>query len=224
MAAPRKTTAGKKVAARKSTPTRATTKKAAPKKVAASRKVEPAAADNSGGIGDAAVEKATGKTWAQWLKALDAAGCRTMTHKEIVAVVREAHGLGPWWQQMVTVGYERARGLREKHQTAGGYIANASRTIEAPVQALFDAWFDARLRRGWLPDPDIDVRTVRPPKSIRAVWVDGASRLDVQFTARSASRATVSVAHERLKDARAVIRLKAYWREALLELKARLED
>lgn len=223
MAASRRT-AGKKVAARKSTPARATTKKTTPKKVAAARKVEPAAADNSGGIGDAAVKKATGKTWPQWLKALDAAGCRAMTHREIVAVVRDAHGQGPWWQQMVAVGYERARGLREKHQVAGGFTATATRTIEAPVQTLFDAWFDPKRRRGWLPDSGIDVRTVRPPKSIRAVWVDGASRLDVQFAARSATRATVSVAHEKLKDARAVTRLKAYWREALQELKARLED
>lgn len=221
MAASRKTT-GKKVAARNSTPARATTKKATPKKAAA-RKVEPAAAGNPGGIGDAAVKKATGKTWPQWLKALDAAGCRAMTHREIVTVVREAHGLGPWWQQMIAVGYERARGLREKHQVAGGFTATATRTIEAPVQTLFDAWFDPKRRRGWLPDPDIDVRTVRPPKSIRAVWVDGASRLDVQFAVRGASRATVSVAHEKLKEARAVTRMKAYWREALVELKARLE-
>ena len=175
------------------------------------------------GIGDAAVLKATGRTWPQWLKALDAAGCGTMTHREIVAVVGDAHAIGPWWRQMVAVGYEQARGLREKHQVAGGYTATVSRTIDAPASALFDAWFDVRRRRRWLPDPDIDVRTVRPPKALRAVWVDGASRLDVQFTARGEDRAAVSVAHEKLPDARSVARMKTYWGAALGELKALLE-
>ena len=45
------------------------------------------APDKLNGISSDAVKKATGKTWPQWIKLLDAAGCRTMDHKQIVAVV-----------------------------------------------------------------------------------------------------------------------------------------
>lgn len=225
-----KRTTTKKAATMAATPPRGRRAKASPRArpaaTPAPKKATPARAaapTRSAGIGDAAVLKATGRTWPQWLKALDAAGCRRMTHREIVAVLADAHEIGPWWRQMVAVGYEQARGLREKHQVAGGYTATASRTIEAPASALFDAWFDVQRRRRWLADPDIDVRTVRPPKALRALWVDGASRLDVQFTPRGDTRGVVSVSHERLPDARAVARMKAYWGAALLRLKALLE-
>src|SRR5687768_2359813 len=67
-------------------------------------------------VSDDAVAKSTGKTWDQWFKLLDKAGCAKMNHKEIVAVVAK-HFDGPWWGQMVTVGYEQARGLRELNQS-----------------------------------------------------------------------------------------------------------
>lgn len=67
---------------------------------------------------DAAVAAKTGKSWAQWFAVLDAAGANKMSHKEIVAYLRDNHDIGSWWQQMVTVGYEQARGLREKHARA----------------------------------------------------------------------------------------------------------
>ena len=34
-----------------------------------------------------------------------------MNHKQIVALLYAKHNVGPWWQQMVTVTYEQARGL-----------------------------------------------------------------------------------------------------------------
>jgi len=35
------------------------------------------------GVGSEAVERATGKGWDEWLRVLDRAGAKTMTHKEI---------------------------------------------------------------------------------------------------------------------------------------------
>jgi len=43
------------------------------------------------------------------LAILDKAGAKKMDHKQIVAYLSEQHQVGPWWQQMVTVGYEQAR-------------------------------------------------------------------------------------------------------------------
>ena len=81
-------------------------KKAAPKKKAAKKRAAP-------GMSDAAVKAKTGKTWAEWIAALDKAGAKAMSHKEITKLLSSRHKLADWWSQMVTVGYERAKGLRE---------------------------------------------------------------------------------------------------------------
>lgn len=60
------------------------------------------------------------KKWNQWFAILDKAGAKKMTHQEIVKFLNSQHDVGPWWQQMVTVTYEQARGLREKHEKPGG--------------------------------------------------------------------------------------------------------
>ena len=63
-------------------------------------------------MSDAAVQASTGKIWKEWFAILDKAGARKMDHKQIVAYLVKHHKVGPWWQQMVTVIYEQARGLR----------------------------------------------------------------------------------------------------------------
>lgn len=68
-------------------------------------------------VSDEAVEVRTGKVWREWLKALDDAGARKMTRKEIITWLgRHYRNVTPWWQQMITVTYEQARGRREEHQ------------------------------------------------------------------------------------------------------------
>ena len=49
------------------------------------------------------------KSWAEWFALLDAAGAADLDHRGIVAVLAQRHGVGPWWQQMVTSAYEKAR-------------------------------------------------------------------------------------------------------------------
>jgi uncharacterized protein YndB with AHSA1/START domain len=172
-------------------------------------------------MSDEAVRAKTGKSWDEWLSILDAAGARSMGHKEIVALVSQ-HGVGPWWRQMVTVTYEQARGMREKHQTASGYTANASRTIGVPVDRLFEAWSDAALRGRWLPDADLTIRKATPGKSLRISWGDG-SNVDVGLTAKGESKSQVAVEHAKLPDAEAVAWAKGYWKQALDRLQAMVE-
>ena len=69
-----------------------------------------------------------------------------MTHQEIVKYLNTKQGVGPWWQQMVTVTYEQARGLREMHQNPGGYQISVSRTINAPLSKLYKAFANDKAR------------------------------------------------------------------------------
>jgi hypothetical protein len=173
-------------------------------------------------MSDEAVRAKTGKTWDEWLSILDAAGAKALGHKEIVALVGQ-HGVGPWWRQMVTVTYEQARGLREKHQTATGYTANASRTIGVPVDRLFEAWSDAALRGRWLPDAEMTIRKATPGKSLRISWGDGTN-VDVGLVSKGESKSQIAVEHAKLPDAEAVARAKGYWKQALDRLQQALED
>ncbi len=172
-------------------------------------------------ISDAAVLKATGKNWKQWFARLDRAGARELGHGEIVAIVNE-HGAGPWWSQMVTVTYERERGLREVHQTAAGFVANVSRTMAVPVSELYDAWRDARRRAKWLKNK-FTIRTATPNKSMRITWSDGTS-VDVGFAAKGKGKSQVAVGHSKLKNRSDVTEKKSLWGKALGRLKEQLES
>jgi len=173
--------------------------------------------DKTAGISDDAVQKATGKTWPQWASILDQAGAKKMNHKEIVAVVCDQCGVGPWWQQMVTVGYEQARGLREKHETATGYQVSRSKTFVVPVSAAFKAWKDKRLRDRWLAEP-LTIRKATANKSLRFTWADGKTNVEVNFYPKGDGKTQVTVQHNKLPNGQAAARMKKYWGQALTRL------
>ena len=168
-------------------------------------------------VGDEAVAAKTGKTWAQWCVALDRDGARSMSHKEIVATVAKKYRIGPWWQQMVTVGYEQSRGLRAKHEKPMGFEISRSKTLNAPVSEIFEAWGNVRRRAAWLPGEKPAVRKATENKSLRITWTDGTN-VEVMLYPKAAGRTQVSVQHGRLPTARAGEKLKAFWGEALERL------
>lgn len=172
-------------------------------------------------VSDATVIDRTGRSWAEWFALLDGAGARSMTHPEIVKVLAR-HDVGSWWRQMLTVGYERARGLREKHETAAGYQVGVSRTVGVPVETLWAAWHDARRRRSWLGDVDFTIRKATAPKSLRITWADGSS-VDVLFQVKTPEKSMVSVDHRKLPDGKRIEEVRAFWKGRLDALKSKLE-
>ncbi|MET8837063.1 DUF4287 domain-containing protein [Micromonospora sp. NPDC004540] len=175
-------------------------------------------------ISAALLRERTGHDWDEWFARLDTWGGAARTHTEIARWLVTEHEVPGWWAQTVTVGYEQARGLRAPGQRrGGGFEATGSRTVAVPVAALFEAFADETLRRRWLPDVAVRVRTATAPKSFRADWAGGPSRIAVGFTAVSEKKARVAVQHEKLTDAAEADRLKAYWRDRLAALKQLLE-
>jgi uncharacterized protein YndB with AHSA1/START domain len=175
------------------------------------------------GVGNDAVHRATGRDWAEWVRILDRAGARRMSHKEIALYLSRRCEVPDWWSQMVTVGYEQARGLRDVYQHADGYAANASRTIDVTVDRLYNAWSDPRARARWLPKAPVEVRRAVDGKSLRMAWKSGGSRVLVNFSSKGAAKSAVHVEHGKLASATAVTRQKSYWSAALERLKALLE-
>ena len=174
-------------------------------------------------MSDEAVQAKTGKTWKEWFAILDKAGAKKMTHQEIVKYLNTKQGVGPWWQQMVTVTYEQARGLREVHQKPGGYEISVSRTINAPIARLYHAFANDKARNAWLAEEGLAVRKATPNKSMRVTWNDVKTSLEISFLLKSDNKSQVVVQHSRLPNAKASATMKAYWGKALDRLRTSLE-
>lgn len=169
-------------------------------------------------IGDEAVLAATGRRWAEWFKVLDAAGCRAMDHKSIVAELTQRGKVGPWWRQMVAVEYERSRGLRMVNQNALGFGVSVTRTFAMPVGKLFEVWTEELDRREWMPKGDLTLSKATKNKYLR-IASRGKSSIAVNFLARPGGKSQCSVEVSRLPDAKAVERTRAQWSRALDSLR-----
>ncbi len=167
--------------------------------------------------------EATGKNWDEWLEVLDDAGAVKRTHTEIARWLTDQQGVPGWWAQSITVGYERARGLREPGQRADGWSVTASKTIEAPVEKLFEAFEKDSIRDQWLPDAELHLRTATAPVSARYDWGDGSTRLIVGFDAIGGERSRVALEHQRLPNGEVAEKMKVWWRERVQVLKELLE-
>ncbi len=167
------------------------------------------------GMSDRVVSGKTGRTWGEWVRLLDARGARSMLHGDIAAYLNEEHGVPGWWAQMVTVGYERIRGLRDIGQRRSGeYEASKSKTLPVPLPDLFRAFTVARTRERWLPGVTWTVRRAIADKSIRVTWSDGTS-VELYFMAKGPEKSQIAIAHRKLRTKAQAVKAKAYWGEHL---------
>ena len=170
------------------------------------------------GKSDAVIKARTGCTWEKWVKSLDYHGADRMSHREIAEMVSTKWKVGDWWAQTVAVGYERIKGLRAIGQRRDGtYEASKSRTYNVPVDELFDAWADAGIRRKWLGDAKVRIRTATKPKSMRMDWNENAI-VTAGFTAKGSAKSSVAIQHPKLPDKETAARLKQYWSDRLESL------
>jgi len=109
-------------------------------------------------VSDAAVLKASGKNWNQWIRFLDEEGAGELTHPDIVKLLATKKLVpSPWWRQEITVHYEKAKGRRQPGQNAdGAFQVGVSRTLSVPVAAAWklvtsteglSAWLGGKPRR-----------------------------------------------------------------------------
>ena len=87
---------------------------------------------------------------------------------------------------------------------------SASKTIAAPVDRLYRAWTDGRLRKRWLGDADFSVRKANANRTLRLTWGKGGS-VEVNFVSKGVGRGQVAVGHTKLTSAAGVERMKRWW-------------
>jgi uncharacterized protein YndB with AHSA1/START domain len=196
------------------------------------RKAEPAAPSPAAhevdpmmltGMSDDAMRRGSGRTIGEWLAILDAWGAGQHRHPDIVRWLVGEHGIGGWWAQSVTVGYERARGIRTLNQRPDGYTVSVTKTIRATGERITDAFTVDTIRERWLHGAPIRHRTSQRGRSGRFDWGDPPSRIGLFLSPRGDGRTQLSVQFEKLPDAAAVERIRATWREYLAALKDVLE-
>jgi uncharacterized protein YndB with AHSA1/START domain len=173
---------------------------------------------------DEVIQRRTGRGWEEWFDMLDDWGAVRRPHKEIATWLREQQGVPGWDAQSITVSYERARGLREVGQHDDGFAITASKTVNVPVDVLYDAFVDESQRARWLSDGEpMSERTATKPRGARYDWGDGRTRVIVGFESKGEGKSLVALSHERLTDSEEAEHMKAFWRGRLPALKEMLE-
>lgn len=92
-----------------------------------------------------AVERATNRTWDEWLRYMDGIDAKNLSHHEIATqVLGELDGkidnLG-WWAQSVTVAYEQYIDRRIPGQRPDGtFQTSVSKATKLAMQELMDKW------------------------------------------------------------------------------------
>jgi len=197
-----------------------------------------------GRVSSESVEKATGKTWDQWIAILEKAGARSWTHQEIVAFLKKKHKLGPWWQQGVTLGFEIAIGRRVEGQNAKGeYSLTVTQSLHLDVKKVWKHFVSEEGKTIWLqPLFPVEIkpkntfetqdgffgefRTMKKERRIRMTWQDpnwdGGTTVEVIFVARANGNSIVCINHGKIKDLRIQAKLRTRWRQALDEFKKRV--
>jgi uncharacterized protein YndB with AHSA1/START domain len=193
-----------------------------------------------GRVSSASVEKATGKSWDQWVALLDKVGARSWTHQEIVAFLKKKHKLGPWWQQGVTLGFEIATGRRLEGQDAKGeYMLTVTKSIHLEAKKVWKFVVSDEGQALWLkplfsvaikPGNAFEttdgffgeIRTMQKERRIRMTWQDpnwsSRTTVEVIFVQRANGNSILCFNHTKLKDLRIQAKLRVRWKAVVEEI------
>ncbi len=176
-------------------------------------------------ISNDAVQKATGKSWESWFGIMDELG--GADHTERAKRLQAAYpDLSGWWCQGITVEYERARGLRARHETTSGFQVSVQRSLPLDAEAAWSALEAAPMVAGvhWSEGErfeieqgtSVTVRAVRPPKLLRLWWhaPTGRSTVTAEFLTKAAGT-TVLISHTSLASRKEVEEFRVRWRGVL---------
>jgi hypothetical protein len=170
-------------------------------------------------IGDEKVKAATGRNWMGWFAVLNRANANARPHREIAALLKEKYGVPPWWSQMITVEYERARGGRKLNERAGGtFSVNVTKVMSVSLPRLFKLATDPKTRTKWFPRGEFEETSKTKEKYWRGKWKN--CRLEFGFYAKGEGKAQLALEISKLASRAAVEKERAAWKKAL----ARLEE
>lgn len=172
-------------------------------------------------MSDEAIKAATGRDWQEWYDWIIAQGLGDLPHKDIVMKVH-ATGIRGWWSQSVTVGYERMIGRRAVGQRCdGAFSASASKTVTGDLDIALEKWLDLVAGKVEFDDAlaESEPRQSQSPKwRYWKVDLDNGSKVQVTISEKGGGKSVIGIGHEKLADADAVAKSKAFWKDLLSAL------
>ncbi len=191
-------------------------------------------------ISEEAVKAKTGKGWAQWFAVLDRFDVSARGHKSAAEYLHQRCGVSGWWAQMITVEYERQKGLRVLNQSCrGDFQVSVSRALGVPVSTVWSAFTDEALLRQWcgreakldfreggkfsgLGGGQGEVRRVVRGQRVRLWWngkgFEGRSAVEIRFESKGEGRSSIVIQHSELRDKGEVEKSRKRWTEAVERL------
>jgi hypothetical protein len=180
---------------------------------------------------DAAAIQKTGHGFDHWFAVLDAFGAAAKGHTASARHLNEEHGVPGWHSQMVTVAYERARGLRVANQSCDGdFQVGVSKTVPVGLAEVVRAFSDARSRARWLRGADprlvraLEAAFAGPKPREVAVRRAGYARLrypwdgsvvEIHVYAKPNGKTSVVADNQRLAGGEDVETRRSQWKTAL---------
>jgi|GEM_PF-3640264 len=189
-------------------------------------------------VSDEATKRATGKTAAEWSAIFDQENAHLWSHKERVGMLRRYGLEAPWWLQVITVNYERSRGIRLLGEASGaGFEFGISRTMPASPEEAWaflttgpglEAWagvgVEVELKKGasqQMHGKRIEVRGLTPGVRLRlAKTAPGIPQRTFQMSVTPApdGRCSVRFHEERLPGVAARRKAERKWNEIMDEI------
>lgn len=171
------------------------------------------------------IERATGRSWADWVEIFESQGARTLPHPKIAIIARaavpETLANPDWWAQGIAIAYEQHAGLRVPGQSSTGtFRVSASRTLTADRDDIIEAWAAANDHRTeHLGHPGGEPRRSRTDK--RTFWrldLEGAGRVEVAASQKTEDKIIIALSQDGLPDGERIEEWRAHWKSLLAEL------
>lgn len=190
-------------------------------------------------VTDEACQAATGRTITQWIEALEGQGAACKTRRDAISWLVSQMEKEFWWPTTIWVEMERRKGIVKKDGRGEGYNICSTKTVSAPVSAVYAA-FATPGELSWLGgavESDHSIKSseghvgtatrVRQDKDLRYVWQTKGSpdptEVDVML-AEKAGKTGITLSHSRIQTRDEADGLRRAWGEALTKLKQQLES
>lgn len=203
--------------------------------------------DKINNVSAEAVQKATGKNWDEWLTIIDKTGGEQLSHKEIVTFLGGNYDISPWWQQMITVGYEFARGRRVTGQTSdAGFQIGAQKTVAVSKEKVWDFLLSKKGLPIWLGKIDNmifkkgtqyltedgikgEIRSILDFQKIRLIYKpkndnkDTTLQISLSCPRNTRLKTNIRFHHEELSGTKQRDKMRRHWKKVLDTIKKEIE-
>lgn len=174
------------------------------------------------GVNIAAIEKATGKTWDEWLEFLTNHEAQAFSHKDIAQLVSEKGGVSGWWAQSISVAYEQEINRRVPGQgNDGKFQVSVSKTYLGSKEEALAKWVALTKKDKTFNEVSIARPATTSQGKTFVYWhcgLEDGSRLSMNIYEKEKAKAVIGLEHGNLLTNAEIESWRAYWKSLLSKL------